>query len=121
MNILLSGILLLCSMAAYADEGLFLDVNVKDPSFVLVLPANPSTGFQWTVEQYDKNLLTLSGSTYEKPKTNLVGAGGQIHFTFTLQKGKNFPANTEIQLRYARSWEPKSATVKRVTINFVKD
>jgi inhibitor of cysteine peptidase len=121
MKTLLASLLLLCSIMAHADDKLSLDVNVKDPSFVLILPANPTTGYQWTVVRYDKNLLTLSASTYEKPKKNLMGAGGEMHFTFSLQKGKNFPANTEIQLKYARSWEPKSATLKTVKVNFLKD
>ncbi|MFT4059949.1 MAG: protease inhibitor I42 family protein [Legionella sp.] len=121
MKVAFSSLLLICSMSVHADEGLSLDVNVNDPGFVLSVPANPSTGFQWTVVQYDKNLLTLGMRTYEKPKTNLIGAGGQVHFTFNLQKGKNFPPSTEVQLKYARSWEPKTAVIKTVKINFIKD
>lgn len=120
MKILFSSLLLSFSMMAQANDTVSLDVNIKDPSFSLSLPANPTTGFQWTVEQYDKNLLTLSASVYEKPTTNLVGAGGVMHFTFAVQKGKTLPEHTQIQLKYARSWEPKSATMKTVQVNFVR-
>ncbi|EHL31562.1 protease inhibitor I42 family protein [Legionella drancourtii] len=120
MKVLFSSLLLGFSMMAHANDELSLDVNIKDPSFALSLPANPTTGFQWTVAQYDKNLLTLSASVYEKPKTNLVGAGGVMHFTFVVQKGKVLPEHTQIQLKYARSWEPKSAIVKTVQVNFVR-
>ena len=120
MKILFSSLLLGFAMTVHADDELSLDVNVKDPSFVISLPANPTTGFQWAVDQYDKNILTLSSSVYQKPQTNLVGAGGQMQFTFTLQKGKALPEHTHLQFKYARAWEPKTATVKKVQVNFLK-
>ena len=107
-------------MMAYADDKLTLNVNLNDPRFEVTLPANPTTGFQWSVVSYDKDLLTLSKSNYERPKTNLIGAGGQMHFMFTLQKGKNYPKSTEIVFKYFRPWETKSATVRNVTVNFLK-
>lgn len=107
------------SILVYASDELSMDVSVKDSSFVIILDANPTTGYQWSVVQYDKNLLTLTASNFEKPKTTLIGAGGQMHFTFALQKNKTFPANTEIKLKYARSWEPKSATFQNVKVNFI--
>lgn len=68
----------------------------------------------------DKNLLKLTSSTFEKPKTNLIGAGGQMYFTFSLQKGKSYPVSTKIQFKYARSWEPGSGEMKNVTVHFIK-
>jgi inhibitor of cysteine peptidase len=121
MKTVISGLLLLgFSMMAYANDNLTLNVNVDKPGFEVTLPANPTTGFQWSVVHFDKNLLTLSSSNYERPNTNLIGAGGQMHFTFMLQKGKSYPERTEIVLKYARSWEPESATEKNVVVNFIK-
>lgn len=108
------------STMSYANDNPTLNVNVSSPSFEVTLPANPTTGFQWSVVQYNKKLLTLSNSSYEQPKTKLMGAGGQMHFIFTLQKGVNFPQSTEIQLKYARSCEPSSATLRNIKVNFVK-
>lgn len=108
------------SVLVYADNKMTMNVNENDPSFVVTLPANPTTGFQWTVVRFDKDLLTLQGSSYERPKTNLIGAGGQMHFTFGLQKKKSYPDNTVIVLKYARSWEPNTATLKSVQVNFIK-
>lgn len=98
-----------------------MQVNVNNPNFVVTLPSNPTTGFQWQVVNFDKNLLILSNSTYENPKTKLIGAGGQMHFTFALQKGKSYPESTVIVLKYARPWEPETATVKKIKVNFVKN
>ncbi|MCW8443980.1 protease inhibitor I42 family protein [Fluoribacter gormanii] len=120
MKTVLSLLLLGFSTTIQANNNLSMNVNVNDPSFVVTLPANPTTGFQWSIVRFDKDILTLRSSTYERPKTNLIGAGGQMHFTFAKQKGKNYPESTIIVLKYARSWEPNTATLKSITVNFVK-
>ncbi|WP_115705226.1 protease inhibitor I42 family protein [Legionella sainthelensi] len=120
MKRVLGCLFLSISTMTYANDNLTLDVNMSSPSFEVTLPANPTTGFQWSVVHYNKKLFTLSNSSYEQPKTKLMGAGGQMHFIFTLQKGINYPESTEIQVKYARSWEPSSATMKTIKVNFVK-
>ncbi|KTD67360.1 MULTISPECIES: protease inhibitor I42 family protein [Legionella] len=120
MKTILGLLLLSCSMMASANDNSTMDVSVNNPNFVVTLPANPTTGFQWKVVRYDKNLLILSNSAYEGTKTNLIGAGGQMHFTFELKKGKSYPESTVLVFKYARSWEPKTATIKKIKVNFVK-
>ncbi|HAT1797296.1 TPA: protease inhibitor I42 family protein [Legionella pneumophila] len=118
MKKLLSGLLMGFSILACANNDVVINVSSKDPSFIVSLAANPTTGYQWSVVKFDKNLLTLSNSIYEKPKTNLIGAGGKMLFIFNLNKGKTYPAQTKMVFKYARSWEPESGTIKNVTINF---
>ncbi|KTD67666.1 secreted protein [Legionella santicrucis] len=120
MKIIFGCLFLSFSMMTYANDNLTLDVNVSSPNFEVTLPANPTTGFQWSVVHYNTKLLTLSNSSYERPKTKLIGASGQMHFIFTLQKGKNYPASTDILFKYERSWEPSSATMRNIKVNFVK-
>ncbi len=119
MRVVLSCLLLGISIMAYADDET-MNVNVTAPELVINLPANPTTGFQWSLVKYDHDLLTLSSSNYEKPKTNLVGAGGQMHYVFQIKKGKVAPASTELKFKYARSWEPKTATLKTIKVKFIK-
>ena len=119
MNVFWSCFLFCISFIAYANDDSSMNVNLNASSFVVTLPANPTTGYQWSVVSFDKNLLTLNKSFFEQPKTNLVGAGGQMHFTFTLLRGKKYPEHSDIVFKYARSWEPGSATIKHVTIHFV--
>lgn len=119
MKMLLSWLLMGFSVLSYANNDVVMKVSSKDPSFVVSLAANPTTGYQWSVVKFDKNLLTLSNSIYEKPQTNLIGAGGKMLFIFNLNKGKTYPAQTKMVFKYARSWEPDSGTIKKVTINFV--
>jgi inhibitor of cysteine peptidase len=120
MKLLLGVVLLAFSIIATAGDDTTMNVNSSDTNFVVKLEANPTTGYQWSVVQYDKDLLTLSGSKYQSRKTQLIGAGGQMLFTFTLNKGKSYPAMTKMVFKYERSWEPESGMVKNVTINFVK-
>lgn len=120
MKMLLSWLLMGFSVLSYANNDVVMKVSSKDPSFVVSLAANPTTGYQWSVVKFDKNLLTLSNSIYEKPQTNLIGAGGKMLFIFNLNKGKTYPAYTKMVFKYARSWEPDSGTIKKVTINFVE-
>lgn len=120
MHQFLSGFFLLFSMMGCANDTSSLLVKVNSPNFIITLPANPTTGFQWTVLNLDKKLISLTGSQFEKPNTKLIGAGGQMHFSFTLNKASTYPASTEIVFQYARPWEKGSQTLKRFKINIIK-
>ena len=120
MKIILSCALFLLSMNIFAGDELSLDVKRSKASFVVTLAANPTTGYQWTVENFDRDLFTLSNTLYQRPQTNLIGAGGQMLYTFSLNKGKSYPAQTDMVFKYARAWEPESAMKKTVVVHFVK-
>ncbi len=118
MNKLLGCILLCLSVSANAGDDISINVNKDQANFVVTLPANPTTGYQWSVVSFDKDLLTLQGSKYQSPQTKLIGAGGQMVFTFALNKGKTYPDKTNMQFNYARSWEPNSGSKQNVIVNF---
>jgi inhibitor of cysteine peptidase len=109
------------SMSAAASDDLSMTVNThtSKKQFVVSLAANPTTGYQWTLVQFDKNILTLSSSYYQKTQTYRIGSGGQMLFTFALRRGKNYPAKTDIVFKYARPWEQKEGGLKKVKIRFV--
>lgn len=117
---ILGSLLLLGSSWLQAADSLTINVNKNSPQFVVALPSNPTTGFQWTVKHYDRKLLQLKSSNYIAPKTKLIGAGGQMTFTFAPIKGKTYPASTKMSFAYARSWEAKQGALKHVTINFTR-
>lgn len=116
---LLSYVLFLFSLSAYADDELIINVNTKQTQFVLSLAANPTTGYQWSVVSFDKNLLTLKSSKYLKSPSNLIGSGGQMQYIFSVNKGKKIPPSTNLQFKYARAWEPNAGTLKNVRVNFL--
>ena len=71
MNIILGVLLLGFSIIANAGDDLSMNVNSPETSFVVKLAANPTTGYQWKVVHFDKNLLTLSSSEYQRPQTQV--------------------------------------------------
>lgn len=82
--------------------------------FKISLQYNASTGYQWQFGQPpDQNLLKLLGTEYKRPKSNLLGAGGDEIWTFkALAEGK-----TKLELNYVRPWEKGSSPAQRT--NFV--
>lgn len=82
----------------------------KSESFVIALASNPTTGFQWTVDPYDENLLAA-----EKSYTGLgvaVGSGGMEMFCFTaLNSG-----STPLVMNYHRPFEKNVAPIETFKI-----
>ena len=120
MKMILGGVLLFFGVIANATtaDTMAINVNTAQPQFQFNLPANPTTGYQWTVTDYDKSLLQLVSSQYIRPQSKLMGAGGQMLFTFALVPGQTYPASTDIHLKYAQPWEPQNGSLKTVTVNF---
>ena len=109
------------SMMVQAKESLSIHVSAAQPSFVISLAANATTGYQWSVVQFDKDILTLKSSVYQAPQTKLIGAGGQMLFTFSLNKGVSYPLMMSLIFKYARPWEKEiSGSIRQVTVYFDK-
>lgn len=74
--------------------------------FVLALPSNPSTGYQWTITSIDKNALILLDESYQTDKNDnkLVGQNGYQYWRF---KAAQQEKTAELKLHYARPWESK--------------
>ena len=80
----------------------------------LTLHANATTGYQWVLAKaLDEKLVKLLGSEYKRLDSKLMGAGGDMVWTFkALAEGK-----AEIRLNYIRPWERGVKPVE--TTNFV--
>ncbi len=115
---LLACLLLSIMFLARADDTLSVTVDPNQAQFQIELPANPTTGYQWTVEKYDTSLLILRSSQYIAPQTQIIGAGGKMLFNFSLVTTKNYPSGTTIVFKYARPGEPDKGTLKTVIVNF---
>lgn len=121
MRVLLVSFILLGSLNVFAANSVTMNVSAKTPTFIVTLPSNPTTGYQWTVTKYDQKLFNLAKRQYIAPQTKLIGAGGNMNFTFALKKGMSYPKSTKMAFTYGRSWDPKSGTLKKVTVNFVNN
>lgn len=104
--------------AAFAKEGDILALSQGDKTFTISLSANPTTGYQWVLKQYDKNLFKLLSSHYEAPNSKLIGAGGKMNFIFSVNSQKHHPKSSSISLNYQRPWEPNNGSSKVIQIKF---
>ena len=119
-SLIMSFIMMVLSLSASANNTLYVDVPKNQSTFDIVLAANPTTGFQWSVVHYNQELLTFKHSVYQGPDTKLIGAGGHMLFTFSLNKGKSYPKTTDLFFKYARPWEQSTTGSKqKVTVHFV--
>ncbi len=100
----------------YIDSGQTINIGV-DQEFIIVLGANPTTGYDWEVS-LDETMLELVEKTYklgEEAEEGAVGAGGVDYFRFKALKA----GETEITMVYKRPWEePTSQDETKVfTVN----
>ncbi len=112
-------LLAVCSFWVHGADVMTVYVNpANTKEFQVKLAANPTTGYQWSVKSYDQSILELADSKFIPPNTKLIGAGGEMVYTFKLVEGKTYPQSTQLEFTYARSWEPNSATSQEVTVQF---
>ena len=79
-------------------------------------PANPSTGYAWTAEIADEQIVGVREQLFEEDmEAGLVGVGTTDWFHLY---GKA-PGTTSVTFRYARSWEEsaESSTTYRLTVD----
>ena len=93
-----------------------LHISSKQDDFTVHLAANPTTGFQWSLLRYDEKLFELINRHYISSKVGVMGAGGEMLYTFKLKKQAKYPRKSVLEFKYARSWEPDTATKHQVTV-----
>ena len=104
--------MLLLSTWVFAKPMFFL-IPSKQDVFYFQLDANPSTGYQWNMKGYDRNVLRFVKSRYINSSSRLIGSGGKMRFYFKPLKSK---VNTVIYLEYARPWNKEVALSREVHI-----
>ncbi|MBA2709844.1 MAG: protease inhibitor I42 family protein [Tatlockia sp.] len=119
MKMFLSGFFLLFTFGANAADSVTMNINPAQKQFLITLPANPTTGYQWSLVNYDQTLLKLKESRFLASKSQLIGAGGKMRFKFEIIKNDNLPSKTQLLFKYQRPWESKGGIGKKVNINFV--
>lgn len=87
-----------------------IEVKKNDPSFVIELRSNPTTGYSWFLGRYDHELIQPVKRVYEVSNKKLVGSGGKERWSFRL-KPKAFvvPNILTIEMIYARPWSLEEA------------
>ena len=94
-----------------------LVVRPQMPSITINLPANPSTGYQWYLLQYDDRILEPSGYQYIPAKNKLAGAPGISSWQFQLKKSAfQVPRVSHIEFEYRRMWETANGNRQSITV-----
>jgi inhibitor of cysteine peptidase len=94
------------------DSGKTIEVTQGD-TIEIRLPENPTTGYQWAVEEVDENILTLQSSEYVLPQDPRIGEGGTRVVQFQAKQARS----GEVALKYWREWEGDSSIIKRFRID----
>ena len=89
-----------------------IEVGVGE-EFAVTLEANPTTGYRWRLaEPFDRDALELVGSEFERPETDLFGAGGEEVWTFRAKR----QGRAVVRLEYVRPWEGEASPAESRTL-----
>lgn len=81
------------------DDGMRLELKTGD-EVELVLPGNPTTGYEWVVIEAPSNLQQVNETEFVA-ESDLIGAGGDFHFRFRATA----PGTAQLILTYERPFE----------------
>lgn len=117
MCFMLGGFWAVVSLAM--PKNLVIDAHCSH--FDVKLPANPSTGFRWTLESYDAEHFSYFETEYVTATTARMGASGTRIFYFKQKEGTVCPESTSLRFSYGRSWETDSSSSTDVVVQFNQD
>jgi inhibitor of cysteine peptidase len=92
------------------DNDRTVDVRVGDVVRI-TLPENASTGYRWTIDRYDEDIVEALGSE-PRYQSSAVGSGGEIAVTFKAKKA----GTGEIALKHWRHWEGDRSVIGRFRV-----
>lgn len=81
------------------DDGMRIELQTGE-EVELVLPGNPSTGYEWVLTEAPSNLQQVDEPEFV-PESDLLGAGGEFHFRFKAIE----PGTAQLSLTYERPFE----------------
>lgn len=107
-----------CIFCAIITLAILLCGCGKEDKYVFTLKGNPTTGYEWTVMEYDKSVVSIESSYETRPHAPaMAGVGGEYTFTVTpLQAGE-----TDVVLLYMRAWEGAENAIKRAVFHISVD
>ena len=97
-----------------ADSGRTVTVS-KGTQIMIQLPANPSTGYSWSVTVSNPGVVSQAGDPVFKPSSSALGAGG----VYTVWFDATGSGKTDLWLDYRRSWEIDVQPVKTYVLHVV--
>ncbi len=111
--------LLMSAGMASAMIPILMTVKSTDSTFKIILEGNPTTGYQWFLnDQYDHHLIAAKKFYIEKEgNSKLVGAPSKSVFVFKVKKGAFLvPSIIHLNFSYQRAFENTVAKTASATI-----
>jgi inhibitor of cysteine peptidase len=102
LNIFIACLFFLFACQSSAD--MRVEIKSETKIFSFSLDANPTTGFQWVLKDFDRNKIKFIKKLYQAQNTKLIGSGGKDTFIFKVLNPKSH-LDTRVRLSYERSWE----------------
>ena len=84
---------------------------------VVILSANPTTGYTWAVEIADEAVVSVTDDDIAPDSEELTGAGGMQRFEL-VGKAQGY---TTVTFVYARSWETEEEPVYKLVYDLSVD
>ena len=110
--------LMMLSSFGFSKATMNITADATATSFVVSLSANPTTGYQWSVIDYDRAHFELIKSEYVGASKPRIGQAGEMVFHFKYKVDVTLPSSTSILFSYSRFFEPGSGYKQRVNIVF---
>jgi inhibitor of cysteine peptidase len=95
-----------------ADRGKSARVRPNDV-VTIRLNENPTTGYRWTVDKVDHDVLRLEGSDFNPTPGGGIGGGGEHTFRF---RARTEAATGSVQLKLWREWEGDRSIIERFDV-----
>lgn len=105
--------LVLPLLPALAEE----DAGNAPQNPAVILAANPTTGYTWTVEIADEAVVSVTDDGIAPDSEELTGAGGMQRFEL-VGKAQGY---TTVTFFYARSWETEEEPVYKLVYDLSVD
>jgi inhibitor of cysteine peptidase len=102
------------SILTEKDNGKQVEVSVGT-RVRIHLPENPTTGYQWSLRDFENKTLALKSDDYDPDHASSVGGGGIRQFLFEATS----PGKSKICLKKMRVWEGEEAAVETFTVSVI--
>lgn len=83
-----------------------------DHMLMILLPSNPTTGWDWSYQEDTTGMTTLISETYVPTDDMLEGAGGNTTYQFQVEQ----PGTALLMFNYSNLWEPDAAATETYTV-----
>lgn len=113
MKVLLITLFAMSPCAFSKDMVVFL--KPEQSAFTVQLKSNPTTGYRWSLQDFNKAIFSLQQSTYQQSQPVLIGSGGYQMFSIKIKHPKKV-VDEWMTFKYSRSWEKKASLKQRVHV-----